>query len=39
MSSVDGISYLLELAFRFRVELVFLIIILIGMFADEIDRF
>jgi hypothetical protein len=38
MSSVDGLTYLIELAFRFRVELVFLFIILISIFADEIDR-
>lgn len=38
MSNVDGAGYLLELLYHFRVEIVLALIILISIFADEIDR-
>lgn len=38
MSNVDDAGYLLELLYHFRVEIVLALIILISIFADEIDR-
>ena len=37
MSNVDDAGYLLELLYHFRVEIVLALIILISIFADEID--
>lgn len=38
MSAPDDAGYLLELLYHFRVEIVLALIILISIFADEIDR-
>lgn len=38
MSNVDGAGYLLELLYQYRVEIVLALIIIVSIFADEIDR-